>query len=161
MVGYYQGEAACAEVIRDINDAENEVYRIFTEAFQQGVKSAFVDCLELIKSDVLSSDDFVLLSEEIWKTTQAQFNTTLSSAFQKLVHNETFGVGHFVNFDRDIIWSTLIKSSFSRKHRAKVNEFLLGRIEPSHGLNKKLKYQAAYSMRYGYRLMKKIMKRSS
>jgi predicted HAD superfamily hydrolase len=133
--------------VRNIDIDENKTFSCFTDDFQAGVLSGVSDCIDIIQTDVMTSEDFLAESEAIWSIIQTQSDDVLSNAFQSLSHNETFGVGEFVNVNKNISWITLLKSVFSLSERSRVNDFLATGKLSSLGFHAKFKYRCGKFMR--------------
>jgi hypothetical protein len=140
--------------VRDIDIDENKTFFRFTDDFQAGVLSGVSDCIDIIQADVITYEDVLAESEAIWSIIQTQSNDVLSNAFQSLSHNETFGVGKFVNLNKNISWITLLKSVFSLSERSSVNNFLATAKLSSLGFHAKFKYRCGKFMRTVLRSVK-------
>ena len=151
VLGYFRDDDTLVKAVRDINACENESFFLFTEAFQTGVLAGVSYYVDLINQDVLTSEDFLIESKEIFSMIQLQSDQALSHAYQGLVHNETFGVGQFVNIDKNISWFSLLGSVFSVGERAKVNDFLLRRNITSLTSQARVQYRFAQLMQTVFR----------
>ncbi|MDA8987510.1 HAD family hydrolase [Planktomarina temperata] len=142
--------------VRNVDIHENKTFFRFTDDFQAGVLDGILNCIDIIQQDVMTCEDFRAESEAIWSIIQTQSDDVLSIAFQSLTHNETFGVGQFVNVNKNLSWLTLLKSVFLLSERSRVNNFLATGKLTSLGFHARLKYRCGKFMQTVLRSVKRF-----
>lgn len=87
------------EIVADrVNDAgEDHVHQQFIGAFQQGALSAMHEIARSLRVFALTSDDVRPMCAQLLREFAHEPDPELARAFFSLVHNETFGVGGFVD----------------------------------------------------------------
>ncbi|EMO0471175.1 hypothetical protein RJ490_000871 [Pluralibacter gergoviae] len=83
--------------IRKIDDGENKSWYEFTRFFQDGILTGLKEFYPYILDYGLTHHELRDYSLRIWETLINGNNKSLMEAFNNLNHNETFGVGTYIN----------------------------------------------------------------
>lgn len=111
----YEAAGDAPRVRRVSDEGEDRVFREYTVHFQQGVASAVPAFCDWVRTHALSAGEIrpwclQLLDEMILTPPRP-----LAEAFFSLSHNETFGVGEYVNMTRAFPYGALLLAPFSRE----------------------------------------------
>jgi predicted HAD superfamily hydrolase len=111
----YQKVGSSVIAIKKIDDQENIIHSKYIQYFQQGVISAVPEISEFIKTHAFTSDE---LKFSVYRQLEELLNNPpkiLTKAFFELSHNETFGLGKFIQKKASFPWSTAAKALFTRQ----------------------------------------------
>ena len=95
-IGYKRSEGRFL-AIRDVDKQENQAFFDFTKDFQLGVLEAAKIWCNYIEKYAISSSSLKSLAVETWRSILLDPPSNIIQAREGLHHNETFGVGAFVN----------------------------------------------------------------
>ncbi|WP_157645126.1 HAD family hydrolase [Burkholderia ubonensis] len=97
-------ERSGAEVVarKLVNQQENAVFESFTSAFQQRVLAVAHEHAYYLSVDAIGATDYRKAALAIWSDLIRRPNEDIARAYFSLVHNETFGLGRFVEKSRGL-----------------------------------------------------------
>jgi len=135
VVGYTKTDEGVV-ALRKVDAEENKAWENFTQDFQNGILTS----LETWKSDVsihvLTSKDFKPLAMKIWGGLISGSSENLNDAFENLNHNETFGLGGYVEKSNVPSFIDIFSSPFNWKKRKVLIDFVVAN-QWSDGIRKK------------------------
>jgi hypothetical protein len=131
VVGYEIDEQGASRALRLVDSEENQVFREFTEYFQQGVKRAAACWADFVDSHVISSAELRRPAHEIWKRLVHNPQQTLVEAHASLRYNEVFGLGAFVDKGAVPPIGQMILGLVHRRTRYKVMQFITQNPQPA------------------------------
>lgn len=127
VVGYRPGLVGTSSTLpveRLVDAAENVVFHEFTAAFQRGVLSSLPQWVELIKTQALAANELHADALRVWRNIIKQPPDCLAMAYFKLHHNESFGIGGFVQKAALPPLKDFFLAPFSAPSRANLRAFL-------------------------------------
>ncbi|MEK5206060.1 hypothetical protein [Psychrobacillus sp. FSL H8-0510] len=110
--------------IKNIDIAENEIYTKYIYYFQEGVISKVKYLSEEVRNHALISSDLRDLAYQVLGNIIANPKKELTHAFFNLSHNETFGVGSFVDKRINFPVGLFIKALVSKNGKKSFLDFL-------------------------------------
>ena len=110
--------------VRNINCEENAAFYNFTQRYQEGILHSIEYWNQYILSSVITSDDLRESALKVWSDLIAGQNTELNSTFANLEHNETFGLGGYVNKINLPSVVDLFHGLFSKQKRKLIISFI-------------------------------------
>lgn len=120
----YQNRDGSHIAIRKISTEENSAYFSFTKNFQEGIIHAIPDWCEQISLSVLTSTDLRDTALSIWGDLINGQSTELNATYSNLNHNETFGLGGYVNKKHVPSMGAIFASGFSSVKRDELIRFI-------------------------------------
>ena len=96
VVAYQKGDEG-VEVVTLKDEAENQVHEAFVADFQRGVLSTVSEWAHQIRTHTLMAEEMKASSMRVWREMIGSPPTFLGEAYFQLNHNETFGVGGFID----------------------------------------------------------------
>lgn len=120
----YEVTAAGVRPHRHVDDEENRIHEECVRAFQAGVLDAVPFWADFLRTHAYSAEELRPLALEIWSGIIGEPPPFLASAYFRLNHNETFGMGGFSD-KRHLpgvaeVWRALV----SRRARERLHRFL-------------------------------------
>lgn len=109
---------------RHVDRVENEVYEAWSRHFQAGVLDSVAFWSDFLRTNAYSADEVRPAALSIWSTIIQHPPRRLAQAYFCLKHNETFGVGGFVDKGETPTTADLVLVGFSARRRARVRNFL-------------------------------------
>jgi hypothetical protein len=109
---------------RHVDRVENEVYAAWSRHFQAGVLDAVAFWSEFLRTNAYSAAEIRPAALNIWSMIIQRPPRRLAQAYFCLKHNETFGVGGFVDKGETPTTADLVLVGFSARRRARVRNFL-------------------------------------
>jgi FMN phosphatase YigB (HAD superfamily) len=109
---------------RHVDVAENQVYAAWTRHFQAGVLDSVAFWGEFLRTNAYSADEIRPVAVTQWAAIIRHPPRDLAQAYFRLKHNETFGVGGFVDKGEAPTTTDLLLMPFSATRRARVRNFL-------------------------------------
>lgn len=97
VLGYSIRESGQVFAVRDSDADENAVYFEYVQHFQDGVAYAANLWGEFIAQEVIESAELHELAIAQWHNVSSSEHPSLTAAYRRLKHNETFGLGEFVD----------------------------------------------------------------
>jgi hypothetical protein len=79
------------------DEAENQVHEAFVADFQRGVLSTVSEWAHQIRTHTLMAEEMKASSMRVWREMIGSPPAFLGEAYFQLNHNETFGVGGFID----------------------------------------------------------------
>jgi hypothetical protein len=79
-----------------VNRDENAVYESFTQKFQEHIVEIAQQHAQSLSIDAVGSSDYRVTALENWRDLILRPSECIARAYFSLVHNETFGLGKFV-----------------------------------------------------------------
>ena len=123
-VTHYEVFSAGARAVRKIDQDENRVFTEYVCRFQAGVLDSVPYWAEFLRTNAYGSEEIRPLAMEVWDSIIHRPHPIETEAYLHLNHNETFGVGGFVEKKQAISTYVAALAFFSREHRLKVQDFL-------------------------------------
>lgn len=125
VTGYNKMTDGLVVAQRIIDKDENAVHYSFVSSFQEGVIFAAKKWADYIVSNNISSNDLREHSLRVWKSFIDGSNKDLKNAYLLLSHNETFGLGKFVDKNEKIPLKKFYAALSSKKDRREIGNYLL------------------------------------
>lgn len=97
VTGYRKDADDRVTAIRLVDDGENSAYEAFTTHFQEGILHAAATWAKYLDNHAIASIELRPLACAIWDKLISTTPEQLLETFTSLNHNETFGVGGFVD----------------------------------------------------------------
>jgi FMN phosphatase YigB (HAD superfamily) len=116
------GAAAIAQ--RNTDVSENKVYESWTRHFQAGVLDSAAYWAEFLRTHAYSGDEVRPAAVEMWAAIIRRPPKSLADAYFQLNHNESFGVGEFVDRKHTPTIGDFALMPFSLRRRNLVREFV-------------------------------------
>lgn len=110
--------------IRNINSDENQAWYQFTKSFQEGILYGMEHFSSLLLNYGLTHQQLRDYSLRIWETLISGSNQSLTDAFANLNHNETFGVGGYLNKSNVPSISDIVSSLWNSQQRKSLISFI-------------------------------------
>ncbi|VWB45928.1 hypothetical protein BLA15816_05998 [Burkholderia lata] len=92
----YEREGTRVRARKLVNAEENAVFESFTSAFQRRVLDVAREHAAHLAIDAIGASDYQQPAQVIWRDLIQRPNEDIARAYFSLVHNETFGLGRFV-----------------------------------------------------------------
>jgi len=112
VIGYEQ-KSGTYSANRLIHESENRSYHNAVVHFQQGVTDAALEIGKAVRVHSLTSTNFKRLALSNWTEIISNPPPTIASAYFKLAHNESFGLGRFDDKTSVIALSVWLKALIS------------------------------------------------
>lgn len=112
------------KVCYDEGKKENEVHEKYISHFQKGVLDACVRWYPLLYNQAWTTRELKDYSKELLKELLTEPPNSLANAFFKLAHNETFGVGEFVEKRRSFPLRLAVKAVLSLEGKKQFVRYL-------------------------------------
>lgn len=110
--------------IRNINRDENQAWHQFTKSFQEGILYGMEHFSLLLLNYGLTHQQLRDSSLKIWEILINGSNQSLTDAFANLNHNETFGVGGYLNKSNVPSMSDIFSALWNRQQRKDLISFI-------------------------------------
>ncbi|MBW7452714.1 hypothetical protein ACFOLF_14805 [Paenibacillus sepulcri] len=111
--------------VKKVNDrAEDSVHMQFIKYFQDGVLSIGRELTHLVKNHALTSQDLKKQSVTTLQFLLQEPPKILTAAFFELAHNETFGLGKYVEKKVKFPYLLTLMAVVSKNHRRKLKQFI-------------------------------------
>ncbi|KQN46505.1 hypothetical protein ASE93_14665 [Serratia sp. Leaf50] len=142
VVGYVrEGDNYIA--VKKISSEENEAFYSFTERYQEGILYAVNHWNDFILSSVITSQDLRDAAIKVWSDLIAGKNSELNSTYANLDHNETFGLGGYVNKSNVPSIADVFKGVICKSKRSEVIAFVKANQWPE-GINRRADLSKAH-----------------
>jgi len=110
--------------IRNINTDENQAWESFTRHFQEGILYGIKDFSALMLNYGFTHQQLRHYALKVWEVLINGSNKPLSDAFANLNHNETFGVGGYLNKSNVPSTCDVFSSLWDRPKRKELISFI-------------------------------------
>ncbi|MEB5972614.1 hypothetical protein MXF20_11005 [Pantoea dispersa] len=124
VIGYKEINGS-TEAIRKIDHDENRAWEDFTEGFQRGILSALDFWKEEVAMHVITSKELRPLAMKIWGDLITGTSDKLNDTFSNLTHNETFGLGGYVNKKHAPSLYDIARAFFNWNKRRELIDFIV------------------------------------
>jgi hypothetical protein len=124
VVGYEMAKDGIFRVRRHVDTEENQVYEACVRYFQAGVLDTVPWWADFLRTHAYSADELRSQAMKIWSEILQCPPPFLAQAYFQLNHNETFGVGGFIDKRRMLTAGDVVMACVSRKHRVRLHGFL-------------------------------------
>lgn len=121
----YKSKDGVTEAIRKVDNEENKAWENFTESFQLGILSSLEHWKEAVAINVITSKDLRPLAMKIWEDLITGTSDKLNDTFSNLTHNETFGLGGYVNKKLAPSVSDIARAVFNWQKRRELISFII------------------------------------
>ncbi|MGK3126095.1 hypothetical protein ACCY16_18400 [Candidatus Pantoea formicae] len=121
----YQKTSETVVAIRKVDSDENKAWQAFTKDFQKGILFSLDVWKEKVATHVITSANLRPISMSIWGGLITGVSGNLKEAFDNLNHNETFGMGGFVDKRKVPTLLDIIKSPFIWSKRKELISFII------------------------------------
>ncbi|MBC2884668.1 HAD family hydrolase [Ochrobactrum sp. CM-21-5] len=122
--GYEVTETGTVRSLRNIDVAENMVFDQFVSYFQEAVILASAAYAPYIDNHVITSSELRPSACQIWSGLIGETHEDLAKAYTSLSHNETFGVGKFIDKSHVPSLIVIFKGIYNRSERQKVIQYI-------------------------------------
>lgn len=112
------------EAFQEDSSKERYTHEHYVSHYQKGILDSIEEWMDIINSQSWTSRELKSFSKELLVELLTMPPKELAEAYFKLAHNETFGVGKFIETKRKFPFSKAIKAVFSLKGKKEFVSFI-------------------------------------